>query len=167
MSVICNFYFELSEEVSELKDFIFNIKCSNGSCNKRVHLNIRDRESVKFCSLCGSEIKKEVKEKRRYYPSSSDFFKTHLKEKGEVAMGGYEYLPNNIWIYNYTLPQNLLRLGINENNVISFKDLSDVNMPEAIEEFKQIERVKLFLEKFEEVYGKGTIKVCYGALVTD
>ena len=123
---------------------------------------------MKFCSECGTPIerfeKKVIETKNSIDPY--DFCNEYLGNHDERVCSDNGGLPNNIWLWNYSLPTNLKKYEIKSdeldiNNNIAL-DLSEVDIEKAVKEFLQIDKVNELIEKFESVYGKNSIKVKYG-----
>lgn len=166
MSVKLNvsFYFKLDPSLSRDVVLYYIHKCENEACKSPVTKKSYEQKASDFCCGCGTKLVSITGKIEKCFPSCYDFCEKHLNNEEIVATdnGG---LPDNVWIYNYFLQDDDLKKLVNDGESMyqSDLDLSSLDISESIEKFKQIEEVKLFLNKFEEVYGKDMIKVCYGA----
>lgn len=150
------FVFELQEKAKVYQSFITEKYCSNDDCvnHKRTNMN------GNYCSECGTAIMGRKIPQELSYPRTIDFVDDHLDGEEIVASDnsrGYEEgLPDNIWLYNFKIPEECF-VGAHKNG--SKWDFSNLDIEAGIEKFKQIEKVQTAIEAIERVYGKDSVKI--------
>lgn len=164
-SVGIDFYFEVDPALSA-EQKATRYRCSNTECK-----NHRKEDYFKpdnFCSSCGSEIEGVEVSLGDVFPDAYDFCEKHLKghEIFCTACSEGGGMPDGIWRYN--LHPSFEICSFNEEMISSggVFDLSELNVPVLIDQFMQEELVKVFLEAFESVYGKGYLTPKLGLFST-
>lgn len=156
------FYFELQESAKTFKRTKTISSCSNENCPES------KKEIVwsppKFCKECGSEITAYEKSLGNEFPSAYWFCENYL-DGDEVVATDNGGLPDNVWLYNYLRPEKLSDL-VPESGEQKVVDLTNINVKEWIEEFKEIKEVDHFLQTFEDVFGEDSVIIKFGLYTT-
>ena len=158
----------MSSEVSSHVDFVFELQesakvndqvkyrnfCSNEDCENHT----KDYMNSGFCPKCGSTVKEEKEITGKSFPSKYDFCEKYLNDEDFCAgdNGDGNYLPDNVWLYNRAFPPEIYNGVI---NIGSAHDLTDFNVKDAIVKVENIPEIKMFLNKFKEIYGEDSIKI--------
>lgn len=134
------------------------LRCENENCDN----HLKENMSGNFCTICGGKIEKTIIQKKRMiYPNLYDFFEEKL-EGSEIAYRT-DNLPENIWVYNFKFEESILKNAIFESSDEEFLiDLTTCDIEETMKAFKEIPKVKDFMEKFHEYYPNNEIKACFG-----
>ena len=164
-SVGINFYFELDPAVAE-EQTETRYRCSNTECSK--HNKKKRMKTDNFCSTCGSKIEGVEVSIGDIMPDAFDFCEKYLKGYEIVSRVRSEGsdIPEGIWQYNLRPSFDVCTLD--EDAIASgcVFDLSELNVPALIEQFMQEEPIKVFVEAFEAVYGKGYLIPRLGLIST-
>lgn len=152
-----SFHFMLNDSAKLEVESIKEYHCDdNDKCESFEHYR-----SDRFCKNCGQEIVTKIVSEKNIFIKPNDFCEKYL-ESSEVVCGDHGELPDNIWLYNYHLPDSLSHYELNENWI----DIGKLNIENGIQVFSRLPKVVKFMNKFKEVYGEDSIKVIYGLVTT-
>lgn len=158
-----DFYFKLAPSIATESIEKHTFHCQKSGCYSEEGWIAPS----KFCPECGTKISKTTEIIGTRHIDPYDFCEEYFNADERVARdnGG---MSSDIWLWNKFLSEEMERK-------YSFKaedfrdvdnglnlDLSTIDYEQAIKDFKSDPMVKEFLDKFEEVYGEGSIEVKYG-----
>lgn len=163
LQVKLQFFLELDHSTQE-EHFTKKRQCSNNDCQN--HKPGR-ASSGNFCQTCGNsneDVKISIGNK---FMSPYEFIENHVPSCSHMFVNSSNECNDDddcYWIYNRTHEVIKSLMGDFEIELGGVLDLTSLDLKQCVNEFKQEPNTKLIIDKFEEVYGKGTIQAKIGII---
>lgn len=150
-----SFYFELKDEIKEVISTT-KYRCANKKCP--MHNRASDKKEGNFCQSCGTKIEQFSQQGTETFPDLYDFCSKHLGHGDFVTLlyGIYDDVTNEetdrFWGWNKKI-ESLENFKLKDISYGGIFDLTNFNVKELLDEFKNDEDVKKFLHVFDKEYG--------------